>query len=192
MFELIAALVSSKQFTLVNLGVCATIILAFHARRRLQGPMNLFLIFFIGYYVILNFSVNSFDLVWNFVTKNVTYKPDDDFTSSFSYRVHQGVLLALLAFVSAQIIRPSISVFREVPKGLAVLHFFSTLVVGSLAVTFLIELTAMAPKARFKVFRVELVKVFMTVVLFYLLSLLFTTWVRHITWSVQVGSEWKE
>ena len=64
------------------------------------------------------------------------------------------------------------------PKSLPIIHFFSTLVSLSLVVTFLLELTAMAPITRLKVFRVELTKVFMTIVFFYAISLFFTTWIR--------------
>ena len=63
--------------------------------------MNTFLAFFGAYYFTLNFSVNLFDLLWNHAYKGLTYRRDDDFTSSFSYKTHQIVLVALLAFVSA-------------------------------------------------------------------------------------------
>jgi len=65
-----------------------------------------------------------------------------------------------------------------VPNGLPILHMFSGLVALSLGFNFLFELTAMAPRTRFKVFRVELAKVFMSVVFFYMLSFLFTALIR--------------
>ena len=57
---------------------------------------------------------------------------------------------------------------------------------------FLFELTSMAPKARIKVFRVELVKVFMTIVFFYFLSLFFTTWIRECGSAVKRVYIWRE
>ena len=119
-----------------------------------------------------------FDLLLNYAYKGLVYRRDSDFTSSFSYKTHQITLIALLAFISAQYVRPSIPSLTEVPKSLPIIHFFSTLVSLSLVVTFLLELTAMAPITRLKVFRVELTKVFMTIVFFYAISLFFTTWIR--------------
>lgn len=98
----------------------------------------------------------------------------------------------MLAFISQQFVRPSINAFREVPTSLAIIHMLSLAVVASLAFNFLFELTSMSPKARFKVFRVELTKVFMTVVFFYLLSLLFTWWVRGCGTSVKQILSWRE
>jgi len=98
----------------------------------------------------------------------------------------------MLAFISAQYIRPAFGLFKEIPNSLALLHTFSILVSFSLVVNFLLELTSMAPQSRFKVFRVELVKVFMTVVIFYFLSLWFTTWAQSMAQSVQRTVQWRE
>ena len=141
--------------------------------------------FFLVYYLTLNFSVNMFDLCWNHLFKGISYSHDEDFVSSFSYKSHSLVLVSMLAFISAQYTRPAFELFKEVPNSLALLHTFSILVSFSLVVNFLFELTSMAPQTRFKVFRVELVKVFMTVVIFYFLSLWFTTWARSMAQSVQ-------
>lgn len=68
----------------------------------------------------------------------------------------------------------------------------SMIVIASLAFNFLFELTSMSPKARFKVFRVELTKVFMTVVFFYLIGLIFTWWIRGCGSAVKRTISWKE
>ena len=61
---------------------------------------------------------------------------------------------------------------------LALMHFFSIIVAVSLFFNFLFELTSMKPTTRFKVFRVELVKVFLTLLIFYFMSLVFTSWLN--------------
>ena len=137
------------------------------------------------YYLALNICVNMFDFVWNFALQGIEYQYDDDFVSSFSYKTHQLVLIAILSLISGQFINPTIALFRETPLGLAILHFFSINVSASLFFNFLFELTSMAPKTRFKVFRVELTKVFMTLIVFYFLSLCFTTWMNFTAQSIQ-------
>ena len=63
---------------------------------------------------------------------------------------------------------------------------------ASLFFNFLFELTSMAPKTRFKVFRAELTKVFMTLVMFYFLTLCFTTWMYSMAQSIQFTVKWRE
>jgi hypothetical protein len=56
----------------------------------------------------------------------------------------------------------------------------------SIFFNFLFELTSISPETRFKVFRAELTKVFMTLVMFYFLTLCFTTWMYSIAQSIQI------
>ena len=81
-----------------------------------------------------------------------------------------------LAFISAQFLRPNIQLFKDIPQILALMHLFSTVICGSLFFTFLFELTSMSPTTRFKVFHAEIVKVFMTLVIYYFIALCFTSW----------------
>ena len=98
----------------------------------------------------------------------------------------------MLAGVSAQFTRPSVALIKEVPLGLAIIHFFSVFLSVSLFFNFLFELTSVSPETRLKVFRVELTKVFMTSVMFYLLSLCFTCWLDMCAHSLQETLAWKE
>ena len=66
------------------------------------------------------------------------------------------------------------------------------MVVVSLFFNFLIELTAMAPETRIKVFRQELSKVFMSVVVFFFLTVFLTTWVFSLASSINANLTWKE
>ena len=59
----------------------------------------------------------------------------------------------------------------------------------SLFFNFLFELTSMAPETRLKVFRVELTKVFMTVVIFYFLSLSVTSFVYEMAYWVRYEAD---
>ena len=49
---------------------------------------------------------------------------------------------------------------------------------------FLLELTSMSPATRFKVFRTQLTKVFMTLVVFYLASFLFTALLDSVSFQI--------
>ena len=187
-----AALLISKQLSLDRFAFLSSLILLLNFRQKFQGAINTFLAFFTTYYFSLNLLVNTFDILWNHAYKGLTYRRDDDFTSSFSYKTHQIVLIALLSFISAQFTRPSFEIFKEVPNGLAVIHMFSCALALSLGFNFLFELTSMAPQTRFKVFRVELAKVFMSVVFFYMLSFIFTSWIRQAGSSVKRALALKE
>lgn len=161
-------------------------------RQKFHLHLNVALAYFIVYYFVINSCVNTFDFFKNYVFMGITYRHDDDFVSSFSYKTHQLVLIGMLALVSAQFTRPSLSIFQEVPLGLAIIHFFSVIVSISLFFNFLFELTSLAPETRLKVFRVELTKVFMTGVMFYLISLCFTTFMYYTALQVQETMAWKE
>ena len=75
---------------------------------------------------------------------------------------------------------------------MAIIHGFSVLVSVSLFFNFLFELTSLAPETRLKIFRVELTKVFMTSVMFYMISLIFTSWMDSMAYSIKVTLSWKE
>ena len=102
------------------------------------------------------------------------------------------MMIAGLTFISAQFVRPTYTWSKELPLMLSLVHFFSIIVAVSLFFNFLFELTSMKPATRFKVFRAELVKVFMTLVFFYFISLVFTSWLYQIVHSIQVTVDSKE
>ena len=160
-------------------------IMTLNLRQKYPGAMNTYLAFFVVYYITINFSVNLFDFFYNYCMQGITYRHDADFVSSFSYKSHQFVLVAGLTFISAQFVRPSFSVTKELPIMLALVHFFSIIVAASLFFNFLFELTSMKPTTRFKVFRVELVKVFLTLLIFYFMSLVFTSWLNSTLQFIQ-------
>ena len=64
------------------------LIIVFNIRQKYHDAVNTFLAFFMSYYFMLNFCVNSFDLCWNYAYKGISYHRDADFTSSFSYKTH--------------------------------------------------------------------------------------------------------
>ena len=88
--------------------------------------------------------------------------------------------------------QPSIKLFKENPIGLTFLHGFTLGVVASLFINFLIELTAMAAETRFKVFRQELLKVFVSAVIFYFMTVWLTSWVCSLSNSINTNLTWKE
>ena len=172
------ALAVSGYLSLATFSMFFFMIMIFNLRQKYPGAVNTYLAFFLVYYITINFSVNLFDFFYNYMFTGITYRHDADFVSSFSYKSHQFVLVAGLTFISAQFVRPSFSVTKELPIMLALVHFFSIIVAVSLFFNFLFELTSMKPTTRFKVFRVELVKVFLTLLIFYFMSLVFTSWLN--------------
>ena len=75
---------------------------------------------------------------------------------------------------------------------LPVAFLSSILVSASLITTFLLELTALTAESRFKVFRSELTKVFMTIVLFYFMTLWLTTWLETLAGFTENTRTWRE
>jgi len=96
------ALLISKELSLSTFTLLTSLILVFNLRQRMPASMNTFLAYFVTYYTVLNFSVNFFDVCWNNAYRGLSYRRDSDFTSSFSYKSHQIVLVTLLAFISGQ------------------------------------------------------------------------------------------
>ena len=78
----------SKQLSLDRFAFLSSLILLLNIRQKFQGAINTFLAFFVSYYFSLNLLVNTFDILWNHAYKGFTYRRDDDFTSSFSYKTH--------------------------------------------------------------------------------------------------------
>ena len=78
------------------------------------------------------------------------------------------------------------------PLGLTFLHMYTLPVLVSLFFNFLFELTAMAAETRFKVFRQELLKVFMSGVVFYFMCLWLTAWVFTLSSAIDNTKSWKE
>ena len=73
--------------------------------------MNLTICFFIFYYITLNFWVNAIDFFCNYLLWDVYYYHDEDFVTSFSYKMHICVLILMFSFISAQFVNPSITLF---------------------------------------------------------------------------------
>ena len=151
--EIGIALFCSGSFTFGNFSWMILLLAVMYSRNAKPEVMNLSIIFFVFYYTTLNFSVNALDFLWNNALMGTNYYHDEDFISSFSFKSHTTINIILLSLISAQFLQPSIEIFRENPVGLTFLHGFTLGVIGSLFVNFLIELTAMVPETRFKVFR---------------------------------------
>ena len=158
-------------------------------RQSFKATLNPLMVFFLFYYFVLNCMVNVIDLGYNFIYMGLKYEHDDEFHASFSYKAHQLVLIALLSLVSSQFLFPSFQVFKEEYRGLPLVHFMSIFLTGSLFFNFLFELTSISPETRIKVFRVELTKVFMTVVIFYFMSLFLTTFAYEMAYWVRSESQ---
>jgi hypothetical protein len=78
-----------------------SVISVFNLQQKFPGTLNVAIAFLVIYYLTMNICVNIFDLVWNFMLQGASYQHDDDFVSSFSYKTHQIVLIAMLSFISA-------------------------------------------------------------------------------------------
>ena len=175
---MLVAFIISGSFSYGTLLLFFALILILNLRQKYSATFQIALTFFAFYYLIMNFALNMFDFCWNYLLKGVSYKFDDDFVSSFSYKTHQLLLIIELSFVSAHFFRPSNPIFKELPLLLTLIHLSTLVISGSMFFSFLYELTSMSTTTRFKVFRSEIVKVFMTQVIFYLLSLCFTSWLH--------------
>lgn len=189
--EMLVALGLAGEFSLATAILFLTLIVLMNVRQKQPGLVNTALAFFALYYTTLNFSVNLFDFCYNFMFQGLSYRHDNDFVSSFSYKSHQLVLILGLTFVSLQFVRPSFTWSKELPIMLALMHCFSIIVAVSLFFNFLFELTSMKPSTRFKVFRVELVKVFISLIVFYFLALVFTTWQHSIAQAIHFNEEYR-
>ena len=190
--EIMVALLFSFSFSVSNVVFLFSLLAILYLRNLKPDVMNLTISFFVFYYTTLNFWVNTIDFFWNYALWDVYYYHDEDFVTSFSYKTHTCVLIITLSFISAQFVHPSVALLKEVPVGLTFLHMYTLPVLASLFFNFLFELTAMAAEVRFKVFRQELLKVFMTGVMFYFMTLWLTSWVFTLSSALDRTRSWKE
>ena len=66
----------------------SSLIIIFNLRQKYPGAVQTSLVFFLIYYLTINFCVNLFDFFWNYMAQGITYRHDADFVSSFSYKSH--------------------------------------------------------------------------------------------------------
>ena len=99
--EIAVALLFSFSFGFSNLLWLAILFGALYLRNLRPDVMNLTIVFFIIYYTTLNLLVNSTDFFWNYAIWDVFYYHDEDFVTSFSYKIHTFVLIGGLSLISA-------------------------------------------------------------------------------------------
>lgn len=105
-FELTVALFVTRQNSWESFFLLSSVITVLALRKKHPQLMNVALAYFVLYYLSINLCVNTFDFFKNFVFEGITYRHDDDFVSSFSYKTHQLVLVVMLSFVSAIFTNP--------------------------------------------------------------------------------------
>ena len=161
----------------------ATLVVFLYCRCQAPWVFNPWIMFFAFYYLSCNLCVNLTDFVWRKQYMGIEYYHDDEFSMSFSYRTHQFILFALLALVSSQLLCPGLQQdsqigahFEAFTEGIRLVFYASVPISISLIVSFLLELTSWKAEVRGKIFKTELVKVFLTVVFFYAFTLGLTTW----------------
>jgi hypothetical protein len=178
--EATIAIVLSDASFVPSLSLFLSLILLSNLRYKFSRLLTPWVIFFVVFYLILNFWANLIDFIWNQVFKGMIeakhYYHDDDMADSFSFKVHMFVLCATLAFVCGQIFLPSIEALKRVPELLPELYNFTFLICISMFLTFLYELTSYDPVKRTRLFRTELTKAFMTCIIFQATTLFMTTW----------------
>lgn len=133
-----------------------------------------FICIFVVIYLTVTFWVNLTDYIFNGLIMD--YYHDEFFVSSFSYKIHQLVLVTLVAVIGSEFMSPS-KLTANRPKLLTHLHRTQIPVSLSLLLTFLYELTWYTPQKRLRVFRTEIAKVLLTVVYLNLASLFLMSWV---------------
>lgn len=88
LIEILLALLISRSLTFAKFAFLAALVGIFNIRCKHSESMNLLLGFFVFYYLMLNFMVNTVDFLWNFAFKGVYFHFDQDFVASFSYKTH--------------------------------------------------------------------------------------------------------
>jgi hypothetical protein len=129
------------------------------------------------FYFSSNFWVNSIDFVYKFSVKEglISGYYHDEFTAtSFSYTVHQMVLCNIFALCASELISPNH--IKSTPELLGYANRWTMPVSCSMLFTFLIELTWYSPEQRLSVFKSEILKVLMTIVVLNLIMLFITSW----------------
>jgi hypothetical protein len=76
--------------------------------------------------------------------------------------------------------------FEIFPKGMVYLYDMALPLSVSMVINFLIELTSHRPEERAKIFKTELMKVFLTSLFFYAFTIGLTTWLETISRQLQV------
>ena len=97
---MLIALVAANQLSYGTVIIYLGLLLLFNLRQKNTSDVQVTASLFFFYYFTTNFLLNLFDLVWNYMIKGMTYRHDDDFVSSFSYKTHQLILVTTLAFIS--------------------------------------------------------------------------------------------
>ena len=85
---MLIAFAISNQFSAGTLCIYLGLILLFNLRQKHGKDIEITVSFFLVYYLLTNLLLNLFDLVWNFMIMGISYRHDDDFVSSFSYKTH--------------------------------------------------------------------------------------------------------
>jgi hypothetical protein len=141
-----------------------------------------FICIFVVIYLTVTFWVNLTDYIFNGLIMD--YYHDEFFVSSFSYKIHQLVLVTLVAVIGSEFMSPS-KLTANRPKLLTHLHRTQIPVSLSLLLTFLYELTWYTPQKRLRVFRTEIAKVLLTVVYLNLASLFLMSWVWQLAKQIK-------
>lgn len=150
---------------------------------------KLFVSLFVTTYLSLNFWVNLTDFLYTGLIKN--YYHDEFFLTSFSYKINQLVLCAILAYTVSELMAPSDCIVEH-PRSLSVIMSASFAVCVSLMLTFTYELTWYTAEKRMRVFKTEVTKVLMTTVYFYFFALLYMSWMWQLSKQIKHMQKTKE
>lgn len=143
---------------------------------------KLFIGLFLTIYLSINFWVNLTDFLVTGVIND--YYHDEFFATSFSNKLHQITLCAILAYIVAQIMRPSQFIVQE-PNFLFALFRGALAIQVSYLLTFNYELTWYSPAKRLKVYKTEILKILMTMIMFNFFSLLFMSWMWQLSKQIK-------
>ena len=130
-------------------------------------------------YLLLNIIVNSIDFI---VYKQILgFYNDELFNRMFSFKVFQGALCMVTAFVFSEALRPQSKVVGDQPGVLAIVYNLSFPSNIALFVTFLFELTFYEEEQRNSIFKTQLAKVFFTSTIYFLLGVVFSHWLQQLS-----------
>ena len=148
-----------------------------------------FIAIFTVVYLTVTCWVNTTDYWYNGLI--MEYYHDEFFVSSFSYKVHQVILVGLAAGTCSELMSPSALTVNR-PKLITHLHRTQIPVSVSLLLTFLYELTWYTPQKRLRVFRTEITKVLLTVAYLNLISLFLMSWMWQLGKQIKYLQNQKE
>ena len=161
--------------TILIFTVASVILLA---RLRCTDNLTVPIYFFIFLYLSQNFIVNSLDYL---LFKNYrTYYHDDHFLLSFSYKVYQLAITALLSLLFGWSFVPPFPQILIAPEFLLYMFMASIPMCICMLMSFLFELTAEEPDMRSVIYRTELAKVFFSVLYWYLMTMTFSNWLQSL------------